>query len=363
MMWNDGRSRDFIIVVSLFIIVFGLELATPTEYVFGYLYTGPILLANPRLGRWANLQASSVAVLLTFANLWIPGGHMITTATVINRVIAGLSLMVTGGLSDLIRRQKDAAIQQEMKLQAQAQLANLREDFASTLTHDLKTPLWGAIETIHAFQQGHFGAVAPTQNRILATLKHSHETSLQLLETLLDIYRNDAEGLQLAQEPVNLTVLAEQTLPLVLGVAASRQVHVSIGHAESDFRQSLWVLGDPVQLTRVLSNLLVNAINHSRRGEAVQILLEAQTAHQVVTVLDTGAGIQPEEFSHLFERFYQGHGDRQAKGSGLGLYLARQIVEAHGGTIWAENRLPQGARFGFRLPRLIPSENQINRVP
>jgi two-component system, NarL family, sensor kinase len=70
----------------------------------------------------------------------------------------------------------------------------------------------------------------------------------------------------------------------------------------------------------------------------------------VVKILDTASGIQAEEFPHLFERFYQGGGDRQAKGTGLGLYLSRQIIEAHGGTIWAENRYPYGALFGFKLP-------------
>jgi two-component system, NarL family, sensor kinase len=119
------------------------------------------------------------------------------------------------------------------------------------------------------------------------------------------------------------------------------------------------VKGDALQLQRVFTNLLVNAINHSRRGDRIEVMLESQPSYQVVKILDTGAGIQPEEFPRLFERFYQGHGDRQAKGSGLGLYLSRQIIEAHNGTIWAENRqslqsgTAQGAIFGFRLPAYL----------
>jgi two-component system, NarL family, sensor kinase len=72
-----------------------------------------------------------------------------------------------------------------------------------------------------------------------------------------------------------------------------------------------------------------------------------------VRVIDSGAGIKSEEIPNLFERFYQGSSDRQASGSGLGLYLTRQIIEAHDGTIWAENHLSKGAIFGFRLPALI----------
>lgn len=135
-------------------------------------------------------------------------------------------------------------------------------------------------------------------------------------------------------------------------LAASRRVHISLTYGASDFRQFLWVKGDTLQLQRVMANLLTNAINHSPRGERVEVILEPSSSHQTVKVTDNGAGIKPNELPHLFERFYQGQSDRQAKGSGLGLYLSRQIVEAHGGTIWAENRQPTGATFAFRLPTL-----------
>lgn len=74
----------------------------------------------------------------------------------------------------------------------------------------------------------------------------------------------------------------------------------------------------------------------------------------LVQVLDQGQGIATDEMAHLFERFYQGHSDRQAKGTGLGFYPSRQIVEAHGGTIWAESRQPRGAVFAFRLTPPAP---------
>jgi two-component system, NarL family, sensor kinase len=96
--------------------------------------------------------------------------------------------------------------------------------------------------------------------------------------------------------------------------------------------------------------LLKNAIDHSCRGERVEIILESHSHQQVVKILDSGFGITTTELPYLFQRFYQGHSDRQAKGTGLGLYLCRQIIEAHQGIIWAENRSPCGAVFGFKLP-------------
>ncbi|MBW4457807.1 MAG: HAMP domain-containing histidine kinase [Nostoc indistinguendum CM1-VF10] len=356
---SDKKSPlgKYLLITSLFIVVLALELSTPNEYVFGYLYTGPILLANSWLGRLATFQATLIAVCLTMLNLVVPGGEVIKASILASRAIAAMALIVTGFLSDRIRRSEEASAQTRAKLEAQEELVRLREDFASTLTHDLKTPLLGAIEALKAFQQEKFGAVLPAQQKVLATMARSHQTSLQLLETLLDVYRNDTEGLKLDLAPVDLVILGEETASTLTELAANRRVYLSFSYGDSDWRQSLWVKGDALQLQRVFINLLVNAINHSRRGERVEIVLEPQTSYQVVKILDTGAGIQPEQFPHLFERFYQGHSDafgglclRQTKGSGLGLYLSRQIIEAHGGMIWAENRVTTGAMFAFKLP-------------
>lgn len=354
---KEWHSKVFWFVVALFVVVLFLELLTPPDYVFGYLYIGPILLASTRLNRRTTFQATLLACLLTLINIWFPGTEMVKAPTIASRLIAILALIVTGVLSDRNRLYQKTLLQQQAKLETQEKLAGVREDFASTLTHDLKTPLLGAIETLKAFQDGSFGAVQPSQQSVLATMRKSHKTTLQMVETLLDIYRNDNEGLKLHMSAVNLVTIAEEVTTTVTDLAASRRVHISLHYGVSDFRQFLWVKGDTLQLQRVIANLLANAINHSPRGERVEVILEPDSSHQTVKVTDRGAGIKPDELPHLFERFYQGQSDRQAKGSGLGLYLSRQIVEAHGGTIWAENRHPTGASFAFRLPTLpLPSQ-------
>jgi two-component system, NarL family, sensor kinase len=343
------------------LVVLVLEFLTPAAFIFGYLYTGPILLTCARLQRRRTIQVSAIAVSLTLLNLWVPDPLEFNAATFANRLIAALALIVTGFLGDRNRHYQEAIAQQQTQLQTQEQLAHLREDFASTLTHDLKTPLLGAIATLEAFQEEKFGAVSPTQQQVLVMMVRSNCSSLQLVETLLDIYRNDTEGLILQENFVDLSTLVEETANTLLDLAASRRVYLSITYGNSEFRQSLWVKGDTLQLQRVFTNLLANAINHSRRGDRVEVVLESQAFYQVVKILDTGSGIKPEEFPYLFERFYQGGGDRQAKGTGLGLYLSRQLVEAHGGTIWAENRHPSGALFGVKLPIALPHSHSFER--
>jgi two-component system, NarL family, sensor kinase len=218
----------------------------------------------------------------------------------------------------------------------------------------LSDRLLGAISTLEAFYQGQFGPLSAVQTQVLTTMQRSHQTSLKLLDNLLDVYRNDTQGLRLQLEPIDLTALVEETANQVAEQARHRQIQIVIRHGESDFRSALWVNADAIQLQRVLMNLLVNAINHSRRGDRVDIVLASQRSQQSVKVLDQGAGLNPEELSQLFQRFYQGISDRQTQGSGLGLYLARQIITAHQGTIWAENRSPKGAIFGFQLPAYSP---------
>jgi two-component system, NarL family, sensor kinase len=347
---RPGWQKIHGLIAVLFAVVIVLEYSTPPPYVFGYLYIGAVLLASGRLGRESTRWVTTIAVLLTLLNLVIPGIEPITTVTIANRAITVLALMVTGWLSDRIQRYEKAITHQHAQIMAQAQLARVREDFVSTLTHDLKTPLLGALETLHALEHQQFGPVTAAQRKAIAIMTRSHETTLQLVETLMDVYRNDTEGLRLQRVPVDVVNLAEETIMQLTSLAASRQVHMRLHQGESDFRQPCWVEADTLQLQRVLSNLISNAINHAPRGSLVEVVIRSKGNDCQVQVLDYGQGIAAVEVAQLFNRFYQGHSDRQAKGTGLGLYLSRQIVEAHGGTIWAEARQPQGAIFAFRLP-------------
>jgi two-component system, NarL family, sensor kinase len=353
----DAQRRPHPVILSLVVGLFGLvallELVTSVDAVFSYLYVGPILLANLRLNRRIAIQLTILASALTIFNLWIPGSDHLTTVTIENRFIAVCALIVTEVLSHRNRYFEETIAQHKARLQFQNKLTSIREDFVSTLTHDLKTPLLGAIEMIKALQQERFGSITPQQHKVLATMARSHQSNLQLLETLLDVYRNDAEGVQLARSPIHLVDLVEQVIESLKDLATNYHVSLNLSCHEASIRH-INLNGDALQLQRVISNLCMNAINHSPIDGRVDVVVDTwgDRTHpqQVVKVMDEGPGIQPDELPQLFERFYQGQSDRQAKGSGLGLYLSRQIVEAHGGTIWAENRVSRGAIFGFRLP-------------
>lgn len=356
---KNQHSTMRLLIVGAFTVLIMLEFSTPPSYVFGYLYIGPILLTNSRLSHPATLILTLSAASLTILNLFSPALEPIQPSTVANRLIAVMALAVTCWLLRRNQHYEEAIQRQQTQLRSQQQLASIREDFASTLTHDLKTPLLGAIETIKSFQLGHFGDCTLQQQTVLAMMVRSHTSTLHLVETLLDVYRNDTKGLKLVRSPVNLVTLATEAIATLTDLASSRRVYITLRHGSTDFHRFLWVNGDALQLQRVFINLLTNGINHSPRGGKVEVILEYHANYQIVKIIDNGQGITEEELPYLFERFYQGHSDRVATGSGLGLYLTRQIIEAHGGTIWGENQKPRGAMFGFRLPpHLVEIENK-----
>ena len=359
---RQKRSRS-IIIALVFLTVITLEYSTPPPFVFGYLYTGAIVFTYRHLGRQQVILVTLAASALTLLNLVVPHVETHSLYTIANRFIAVAALLVTGYLTDRNRFYEDEITQQQAHIQSQEQLARLREDFVSTLTHDLKTPLLGTIETIHSLQEEQFGSIDSEQRKILTMMERSQQSMLKLVKTMTDVYRNDLEGLSLERSPVNLQPLLAETVSELTQLAQSRQIEVTLTSAKQEF----WAWGDELQLRRVFENLLINAINHAPRKSCVETRIETVGNQPQVAVRDRGPGIDPDELSHLFERFYQSHSNRRAKGSGLGLYLSRQIVEAHNGKIWAESRDPQGAVFYCRLPvprshdSLYPATNSASR--
>jgi two-component system NarL family sensor kinase len=299
---NQHRKTCFLIA-GIFAVVMTLEYATPPDYVFGYFYTGLILLANPRLNRSATFLVTLMASGLTLLNLVFPTIEHGNPATVANRLIVAMALVVTGWLSNRTRRYEEAIAQQKAQLHAQDQLASIRDDFTSTLTHDLKTPLLGAIETLKSLQKGQLGAVTEIQQDVFGMMTRSHQSTLQLVETILDVYRNDTEGLKLHLAPVNLVSIAEEAIATLVDLAATRRVYLCLGYGESDFRRSVWANGDALQLQRVFTNLLINGINHSPRAGKVKVVLSDMSADYVVKVIDQGLVLLTTNFPTYLSDF------------------------------------------------------------
>jgi two-component system, NarL family, sensor kinase len=334
------------VVIALFITISAIEYSTPSDYIFGYLYAAPLAIVGSRFRRSISLWVTLLAIALTLGDFWIISWASFSATTLTNRAIVAIALFFTFILTDRNRDYAEAVTAAQMQLHAQVALAKVRSDFTEALTHDLKTPLLGAIEMVRFLNSGKFGEVTPAQTQIFETLRKSHANSLKIVQMLLDVFHNDASGLKLELARVNLVEIAQESMEAIAALAASREIEIRM--EVTDSFAHFWLRADALQLERVFVNLLANAIDHSIRGNEIELILAAPLHTCIVKVLDCGEGINPADLPHLFERFYQG--DRLSTGSGLGLYLSRQIIEAHCGKIWAENRTPKGAMFGFELP-------------
>ena len=227
----------------------------------------------------------------------------------------------------------------------------LRDDFIATLTHDLRTPLLAAIQTLKFFLDGALGELDEKQKVLLATMQKSNEDLLGLVNALLEVYKYDAEKLTLAKTNFNIYNLVEQVFQELLPLAQSKNIDFSIDCSNKD----LEINADRSEIRRVICNLCGNAINYTQEGGKVKITLKNEGNDLIFSVSDNGCGIPQEDIPNMFQRFSQGTSKKRSTGTGLGLYLSRQIIESHGGKIWLESSLNKGSEFSFLLTDTVAS--------
>jgi signal transduction histidine kinase/FixJ family two-component response regulator len=223
----------------------------------------------------------------------------------------------------------------------------LRDDFMSTLTHDLRTPLLANIQTLELMLKGACGALNDQQMAILPMLVKSNQDLLGLVNALLEVYKYEAGKQRLLFDTVNLADMASAVCDELLVLSQNKQQQLKRDYELTN----LPIVADKQQLKRVLVNLLGNAIHYSPEGAQVTVRLWQDESHAHFAVEDTGRGIPQQDLGKLFQRFSQGTSKQRSSGTGLGLYLSRQIIEAHQGYIGVESTEGHGSCFYFQLPK------------
>ena len=234
------------------------------------------------------------------------------------------------------------------RLHAEAQRAtSLRDEFLSVAAHELKTPmttLRGYTQLLAKSTQA--GDVPPLQllDRSVNSIEAQSAKLMKLTEQLLDVSRLETGKLPVSPVPVDL-------VNLVRGLVHSIQQSTTRHTIDVRTPESCLVNVDPIRMEQVLANLVDNAVKYSPNGGQVEITLAlADTGFVEISVRDWGLGIPPHRREHLFDRFYQAHGEGHYGGLGLGLYVSQQIVELHAGSIYAQFPEDGGSRFVIRLP-------------
>jgi CheY-like chemotaxis protein/nitrogen-specific signal transduction histidine kinase len=228
--------------------------------------------------------------------------------------------------------------------------SRLKDDFLATLSHELRTPLNAVLGYARMLR---LGTMAPDKTKPALEVIERNATALkQIIEDVLDVSRIVAGRLRLNVEPVDLPAILHESCATVLPAADAKGVRVEtvIDPLTTP------VSGDPDRLQQIIWNLLSNAIKFTPRSGKVQVRLARVNSHVEITVSDTGRGIAADFLPFVFERFRQGDAtfSREHGGLGLGLAIAKQLAELHGGTVSASSGgVAQGATFTVTLPLMI----------
>jgi NtrC-family two-component system sensor histidine kinase KinB len=227
------------------------------------------------------------------------------------------------------------------------EIEKMKDDFFSTISHDLRTPLF----SIQGFVRLILSGEVPDeeiQREFLGIIDRQAEQLAQLVNNLLNISRLESGKLEMECVSVQLLDVLGQTASKLGGMARAKDITL-----ETDLPAGLPpVTGDPGWLEQVVTNLVGNAIKFTPEGGRVRIGAQQSKNEVLVEVSDTGIGIPNDALDRIFDKFYQVSDGRseEYEGTGLGLHIAKQIVELHDGRIWAESTIGQGSTFRFTLP-------------
>lgn len=232
----------------------------------------------------------------------------------------------------------------ESLAEADVQRRNMMADIA----HELRTPLTVVQGSLEALMDGVYDLT--TEN--VAGIHKQTVVLTRLVADLRDLALAEAGQLRLERKPVSLVDVIAQVSEGLEIQAHEKEVTIK-AEVAANLPQ---VQADEQRITQVLFNLISNALRHTPAGGTVTVSAELREDRVLVSVRDTGSGIPPEDLPHVFERFYRADRSRTRStgGSGLGLTIAKQIVEAHGGKIWTQSWLGAGSTFAFSLPLSAP---------
>ncbi|MEH2223561.1 hybrid sensor histidine kinase/response regulator [Nostoc sp.] len=286
---------------------------------------------------------------------------LLITAFHQSSVVEGLD----AGADDFIRKPFDtdellarvrSLLRLKHSLDEQQKMARQREDFVSRLTHDLRTPLVAADRMLNLFEMETFCKISPEMKQAIAVMIRSNQNLMEMVNTLLEVYRFEAGKKTLNWEECDLSEISQEVVSELSPLTNEKGLTLKIDTRQLDplSPNAAIIMGDRLELRRVLNNLIANAIKFTDTGGITIRIYETSSNpgdpdSVIIEVQDTGYGIAPEDRATIFERFRQGRNKRS--GSGLGLHLSHRIIEGHAGTIQVTSELEKGSLFTVKLPK------------
>jgi signal transduction histidine kinase len=333
------------ISLSLLVLYLGVRRELPFQWVT--LAFGTFIVACGGTHFMHVVLLWTPAYELAGAVQGITVGASVATAVAVPPLIPRVRALLAAARTSEERRERAHLYEVELaRREAAEEALRLRDEFLSIAAHELKTPITtvrGVAQMLTRRRAAGRLSDREAETRLIRRIDQQSARLARLVENLLDLSRIDSDQLTIERGPTDL-------VPLVADVVAAYE-EVGVPH---QFRlrgaPEATVDADPVRIEQVLTNLIDNALKYAPEGGEVEVDLTVEGGHVRLAVRDHGLGVPPEHRAQLFERLYRGHQESHRSGLGLGLYVSRQIVDRHGGTIRAEFPADGGTRFVVELP-------------
>ncbi|HEX9609887.1 MAG TPA: HAMP domain-containing sensor histidine kinase, partial [Candidatus Limnocylindria bacterium] len=223
----------------------------------------------------------------------------------------------------------------------------MKSNLVATVSHELMTPLTSLSMALHILLGEKVGALSAQQTELLVAAREDADRLRRILEGLIDVSRLESGAAELELSPVTVSELVAAAVDPVRPAFRDKGVALDLELASGEGR----VLADPARASLLLGNLLTNALKHTPAGGAVTVSSRTVDGRRAqISVADTGTGIPPEHRERIFDRFFRVPGETE-RGAGLGLAIAKEIAQAHGGRLWLDPETGRGATFRFEIPR------------
>jgi len=229
------------------------------------------------------------------------------------------------------------------------EMEQMKQDFYSMVTHDLRSPLTSLLGFADLLYTEDLGPLSEEQKEVVGIIKDSGQSLLELVNDFLDYSSIEAGFLDLHKVETDLCQIAAEVFRTMKPLADEKQHHVTLNIPD----HPAFAFVDPDRIKRVLTNLYSNAIKYTPEGGQIVISVTEKTGEYIISVQDSGIGIPEESKPYLFQRYHRIKNDktRHILGTGLGLLIAHEIIEAHGGRIWVESKAEEGSKFSFSIPK------------
>ena len=239
------------------------------------------------------------------------------------------------------------------------ELEKMKLDFVSMASHELRTPLTSIIGYLSVFLNENKGKIDQSELDLLEKSLTASQQLLILVQNLLSVNKIEREQMSVSTQPIDYLPVVTKAIEDLKDLAVQKNIILNF-NPPSNLPK---IMADPIRIPEVITNLIANSINYTNPGGKVEVSLQVSPNEVTTVILDNGVGIPKEAIPYLFNKFFRVSNQTQqaSKGTGLGLYISKSIVEKLGGKIWVESEVGAGSKFYFTLPLAErKSEGAIN---